>query len=61
MRVVNLDADVRVAADVNEAVTISRTMALELNARIYVAGGLFVAIEYAHVARGDDATALAFF
>lgn len=61
VRVVNLDADVRVAADVNEAVTISRTMALELNARIYVAGGLFVAIEYAHVARGDDATALAFF
>ncbi|MDB5548833.1 MAG: hypothetical protein JWP21_2280, partial [Tardiphaga sp.] len=35
--------------------------ALETNRRIYVAGGLFVAIEYAHVARGGDAEALAFF
>jgi dihydrofolate synthase / folylpolyglutamate synthase len=54
-------ADVRIAATIEEAVGASQTLATSSNRKIYVAGGLFSAIEYATVARGGRAQDLKFF
>jgi dihydrofolate synthase/folylpolyglutamate synthase len=61
MRSANPDARVEIAAAMEQAFSTSRALAAALNARIYVAGGLFTAIEYAAIARGLDARSLAFF
>ena len=55
------EADVHVAATIEDAVRLSQEMAATLNRRVYVAGGLFLAIEYATVAKGDRAEDLKFF
>jgi dihydrofolate synthase / folylpolyglutamate synthase len=61
MRRANLDARVEIAATIEQAFSSSRTLATSLSRRIYVAGGLFTAIEFAAVARGLDAKQLTFF
>jgi dihydrofolate synthase/folylpolyglutamate synthase len=61
MRKRNPQAHVEVAATVEQAFDASRARAAALNRRIYVAGGLFTAIEFAAVARGLDAKELVFF
>ena len=48
-------------ATIEEAVSVSRTIAVSQQRRVYVAGGLFLAIEYATVARGGRAQELKFF
>lgn len=55
------DAEIHVAASIEQAVTLSQTLARERQQKIYVAGGLFVAIEYAATLRGDCARDLKFF
>ena len=57
----NPEADVHVATTIEDAVRLSQKMAATLNRRVYVAGGLFLAIEYATVAKGDRAEDLKFF
>jgi dihydrofolate synthase / folylpolyglutamate synthase len=57
----NRHANVEIAATIEQAFQASRARAASLNRRIYVAGGLFTAIEFAAVARGLDAKDLAFF
>jgi len=59
-RAANPAADVRIAASINDAVQASQQMA-RAGTRIYVAGGLFLAIEYATVAKGGRAEDLSFF
>jgi dihydrofolate synthase / folylpolyglutamate synthase len=61
MRQSNPRAQVEIAAAIEQAFSVSRTLAASRNRRIYVAGGLFTAIEYAALARGLDATELSFF
>jgi dihydrofolate synthase / folylpolyglutamate synthase len=61
MRRSNPDARVEIAATIEQAVGSSQTLAASLKRRIYVAGGLFTAIEFAAVARGLDTKQLAFF
>ena len=61
IRRINPQAAVHVAATVADAVGVSQTLAASLNRKIYVAGGLFTAIEFAAVARGGRAQDLAFF
>ncbi len=61
VRKANPDAEVHVAASIEDAVGVSTTLAASRNRKIYVAGGLFLAIEYAIVARGGDAQDLNFF
>jgi dihydrofolate synthase / folylpolyglutamate synthase len=61
MRKSNPDARVEIAATIEQAVSLSQTLAAPLKRRIYVAGGLFTAIEFTAVARGLDAKQLAFF
>ena len=61
VRKINPRADVHIAATVADAFHVSRTLAASLNRKIYVAGGLFTAIEYAAVARGGRAEDLSFF
>jgi dihydrofolate synthase / folylpolyglutamate synthase len=61
MRQINPQARVEIAATIEEAVHVSHALAKSLNRRIYVAGGLFTAIEFAAVLRGLDATKLSFF
>jgi dihydrofolate synthase/folylpolyglutamate synthase len=61
MRRHNPRADVAIAATIGQAFAISQARAASLNRRIYVAGGLFTAIEFAAVARGLDPAGLAFF
>ena len=51
----NPAADLHVAASIEDAVRLSQEMAGDAQRRIYVAGGLFLAIEYATVANGDRA------
>ena len=58
---VNPAATVHIAASIAEAVAVSRQLAVEQGRKIYVAGGLFLAIEYAVVARGGNAEELKFF
>jgi dihydrofolate synthase/folylpolyglutamate synthase len=54
-------AVVHIAATVEEAVDVSRSLAAAQNRKIYVAGGLFLAVEYATIANGGRAEALDFF
>jgi dihydrofolate synthase/folylpolyglutamate synthase len=57
----NLEADIHVAATIEDAVRLSRELAKARQRRIYVAGGLFLAIEYATAARGGRPQDLHFF
>ena len=61
VRKANPEAAVHVAATVADAVEVSRTLAMARNERIYVAGGLFLAVEYATIATGGFAQYLNFF
>lgn len=60
-RLANPAADIHVAADIEEAVRLAQELAASQQRKIYVAGGLFLAIEYATAARGDCAQDLKFF
>ena len=60
-RKANAAAKIHVANAIEDAVRVSRKLARDDTQKIYVAGGLFVAIEYATVLRGGDAKALQFF
>jgi dihydrofolate synthase / folylpolyglutamate synthase len=60
-RSANPQADVRIAASIEAAVDVSQRLAASLRRKIYVAGGLFLAIEYATVVRGGRAQDLSFF
>jgi dihydrofolate synthase/folylpolyglutamate synthase len=57
----NPAADVHIAAKIEEAVRSAQELAKAKQRRIYVAGGLFLAIEYATVAKGGRAKDLKFF
>jgi dihydrofolate synthase/folylpolyglutamate synthase len=57
----NPQADVRIAATIEEAFGTSRALATASGRRTYVAGGLFTAIEFAVIARGGRAEELKFF
>lgn len=57
----NPRANIRLAATIEDAVRVSQELAKAKRQKIYVAGGLFLAIEYATVARGDRAEDLKFF
>jgi dihydrofolate synthase/folylpolyglutamate synthase len=61
VREANPSAKIHVAADIEDAVQISRTLAQSLQRKIFVAGGLFLAIEYATAATGGNARGLEFF
>jgi dihydrofolate synthase/folylpolyglutamate synthase len=54
-------ADIHVAATIEDAVRLARQMAGLRKRKIYVAGGLFLAIEYATAAKGGRAQDLKFF
>jgi dihydrofolate synthase/folylpolyglutamate synthase len=60
-RAANPLAAIHVAATVEDAVRVSRTLAEAQNQKIFVAGGLFLAIEYATAAKGGQARELEFF
>jgi dihydrofolate synthase/folylpolyglutamate synthase len=60
-REANLSATVEIAATIEDAVSLSQAVAAAQSRKIYVAGGLFLAIEYAVVARGGRAEDLSFF
>jgi len=57
----NPTAAVHAAASIEEAVRLSQEIASAQGRRVYVAGGLFLAIEYATIARGGRAEDLEFF
>ncbi len=57
----NPNATIQIATTIEQAFSMSQALAGSLERRIYVAGGLFTAIEYAAISRGLDATRLAFF
>ena len=57
----NSRATLHVAATIEDAVGLSQRLAASRNQKVYVAGGLFLAIEYATVARGGRAGELNFF
>jgi dihydrofolate synthase/folylpolyglutamate synthase len=59
-RKASADAAIHVAATIEEAVALSRTLAASGNRKIYAAGGLFLAVEYAVAARGGRAEELRF-
>jgi dihydrofolate synthase/folylpolyglutamate synthase len=61
VRKANPNATVHVAATIEDAVDLSGTLAATMNRKTYVAGGLFLAIEYATIARGGRARDLDFF
>lgn len=61
VRKINPQADVRIAATIEDAFSASQALAASLGRKIYVAGGLFTAIEFAAVARGLRASDLDFF
>jgi dihydrofolate synthase / folylpolyglutamate synthase len=61
VRQANPQAAIHIAATIEEAVSVSRTIAASQQRRVYVAGGLFLAIEYAVVANGGRAHELKFF
>jgi dihydrofolate synthase/folylpolyglutamate synthase len=61
VRTANPHADVRIAASIEDAIGLSQRLASAQNRRIYIAGGLFLAIEYAVVAKGGSAEDLNFF
>jgi len=60
-RTSNPQATIHVAAAIEDAVRLSATLATQQNRKIYVAGGLFLAIEYAVVAGGGRAKDPSFF
>lgn len=60
-RLANPGAGVQIAATVEDAVRLSQEIARARKRRIYVAGGLFLAIEYRTIAQGGRAEDLAFF
>jgi dihydrofolate synthase/folylpolyglutamate synthase len=60
-RLANPKAKVDVAATLEDAVRSSQERATKQKQRVYVAGGLFLAIEYAVVAKGGRAEDLDFF
>jgi dihydrofolate synthase/folylpolyglutamate synthase len=60
-RAANRAATVHVAADIENAVALSNSLAVSENKKIYVAGGLFLAIEYRVIADGGCAQDLDFF
>jgi dihydrofolate synthase / folylpolyglutamate synthase len=57
----NPAADVHVSATMADAVRLSQEMARAEKRRVYVAGGLFLAVEYATIVRGGRAGDLDFF
>jgi dihydrofolate synthase/folylpolyglutamate synthase len=57
----NPKADIRLAATIEDSVRLSQELAKVKRRKIYVAGGLFLAIEYATVAKGGRAEDLKFF
>ena len=61
VREANPQADVHIAATIADAVAVSQQLATAQKRKIYVAGGLFLAIEYAVVAKGGRAEDLKFF
>jgi dihydrofolate synthase/folylpolyglutamate synthase len=61
VRKANPQASVHIAATIEDAVALSGKLAPSLNRKIYAAGGLFLAIEYAVIARGGRAEGLNFF
>jgi dihydrofolate synthase / folylpolyglutamate synthase len=61
VRKANPQASVHIAATIEDAVALSGKLAPSLNRKIYAAGGLFLAIEYAVIARGGRAEDLNFF
>ena len=61
VRQANPHAGIHLAETIRDAVDISTRLARSQTRKIYVAGGLFVAIEYATVARGDKVEDLKFF
>jgi dihydrofolate synthase/folylpolyglutamate synthase len=60
-RQANPEADVQITATVEDAVDVSHQLAASRRRKIFVAGGLFLAIEYAVTAKGGRARDLAFF
>jgi dihydrofolate synthase/folylpolyglutamate synthase len=60
-RAANPSAAIHVAADIEDAVRISQTLAQSQKRKIFVAGGLFLAVEYATAAKGGRAQELEFF
>jgi len=60
-RLANPTAEIYVAATIEDAVRLSRELAATRKRKLYVAGGLFLAIEYATAARGGRAQDLRFF
>jgi dihydrofolate synthase / folylpolyglutamate synthase len=61
VRTINPQAKVHIAVTIEDAFSASHALAASLDRKIYVAGGLFTAIEFAAVARGGRATDLDFF
>jgi dihydrofolate synthase/folylpolyglutamate synthase len=61
VREANPHATVQIAATIADAVRISQSLAASGGRKIYVAGGLFLGVEYATVARGGRAQDLKFF
>ena len=57
----NPSADIHVADTIEDAVRLARELATTRKRKLYVAGGLFLAIEYATAARGGRAQDLQFF
>jgi dihydrofolate synthase / folylpolyglutamate synthase len=57
----NPKAELQIAATIEQAFSGSQSLAASQRRKIYVAGGLFTAIEYAAMSRGLDAKGLAFF
>ncbi|MDB5653119.1 MAG: bifunctional folylpolyglutamate synthase/dihydrofolate synthase [Tardiphaga sp.] len=60
-RKANATAKIHIANAIEDAVRVSRQLSRGAGQKIYVAGGLFVAIEYATVLRGGNAKELQFF
>jgi len=61
VRKANPAATVHIAATIEDAVGLSQKLAVSMQRKVYVAGGLFLAIEYAVVARGGRVEDLRFF
>src|SRR3981081_1682312 len=55
VRMANPAATVHIAATIEDAVGVSQKLAASMQRKIYVAGGLFLAIEYATAAKGGRA------
>jgi dihydrofolate synthase / folylpolyglutamate synthase len=60
VREANPAARVQLAPTIEEAVELSQVLAAAQGGRIYAAGGLFLAVEYANISGGGDARDLAF-